>query len=113
MSKMIQRVALSRKTSSSTMLLPLKLLRLLQAFQVLKALLALQVPQRPPEQQHAYVIPKFTPFQSSKLTIYSPLLLHLPLPPPLLFPLRPVPPQSLLLQVGKPIHFVDHNLANK
>jgi hypothetical protein len=39
------------------MLLPLKSLLLLQAFQVLKALLALQVPHRPPEQQHAYVVP--------------------------------------------------------
>ena len=113
MSKMIQWGALSRKISSSTMLLPPKSLLLLQAWQVLKALVALQVLHRPPEQQHAYVVPKFTPFQPSKLTIYSPLLLLLPLPLPLLFPLPPVPPQSLLLQVRKPIQSVDHSLANK
>ena len=95
------------------MLLPLKSLLLLQTFQVLKALVALQVLHRPPEQQHAYVVPKFTPFLSSKLTIYSLLQLLLPLPPPLLFPPPPVPPQSLLLQVRNPIHSVDHSLANK
>lgn len=96
------------------MLPPLKSRLLLQTFQVLKTLVllvALQVlhplPRPPPGRQHAFVLSKSAHSQSSKLTLYSPLLL------PLLLPLPQVPPQSLLLQVSNPVYYLDHSLANK